>query len=126
MNINQHGSAAPLYKQLIDGFRKKICNGSMSPGGKVPPVREIAGELGINPNTVQKALSELEAMGLVRTERTSGRYVTSDEGIIIQSRIGMMQELCGSFLYDMIDLGCTKDEIIHIIEVNAPLFGQKK
>lgn len=125
MNINHQHNASPIYLQLVDGFRKRICSGSLAPGQRVPPVRVLAKELGVNPNTMQRALSSLEKMGLMRTDRTSGRYVTTDINAIIQSRIGMMQELCGSFLYEMLDIGCTKDEVIRIIEVNSSVFGKQ-
>ncbi|GMA41019.1 GntR family transcriptional regulator [Mobilicoccus caccae] len=70
--------ARPIWHQLIHEFSRRIVTGEWSPGGRIGGVRELAGELGVNPNTVQRALSELERDGLCRSERTAGRFVTDD------------------------------------------------
>lgn len=65
----------PIYLQIIDRFKMDIANGSLKPGNKVPSVRELALSAGVNPNTMQKALSELERDGYLESRRTSGRFV---------------------------------------------------
>ena len=65
----------PIYLQVMEAIRKDILAGRLKPGDKVPSVRELASQLGVNPNTIQKALSELEREGLLESARTSGRFV---------------------------------------------------
>ena len=79
-------SDKPIYCQLIEQFRLKILSGEYPPGSKVASVRELAHEACVNPNTVQRAFSELEREGLVYTQRTSGRYITADQELISRCR----------------------------------------
>ena len=72
----------PIYTQIIDEMTMKIASGEYEPGGKLPSVRELAMDAGVNPNTMQRALAELERRGLVYSERTSGRFVTREEGVL--------------------------------------------
>ena len=69
----------PIYLQLIDYFKSQIISGELPEGSRLEPVRDLAVKAHVNPNTMQKALSELERMELVRTERTSGRFITDDK-----------------------------------------------
>ena len=68
----------PIYSQLVDQLKRAVVSGEYAPGGKLPSVRELAADAGINPNTVQRAFGELERDGLVFTQRTSGKFVTED------------------------------------------------
>lgn len=72
----------PIYLQIMDDFKKLIVAESYTSGMKVKTVRELAVEYGVNPNTVQRALSELEREKLLYSERTSGRYITKDEHML--------------------------------------------
>ncbi len=72
----------PIYKQLKEQILLQIVSGAYPPGAKLPAVRDLAAEVSVNPNTLQKALSDLERDGLVYTQRTSGRFVTEDENMI--------------------------------------------
>ena len=76
----------PIYLQIIELLKVDIVSGKYQSGDKLPAVRDLAMEIGVNPNTVQKAFAELERQGLVQSERTSGRYVSIDEK--------KMKELC--------------------------------
>ena len=76
----QFSNDAPIYAQLIRQIRAGIVSGAFSPGERLPSVRDLAMEAGVNPNTMQRALTELERDGLVYSQRTSGRYVTEDRG----------------------------------------------
>ena len=69
----------PIYLQIIELLKVDIVSGKYKSGDKLPAVRDLAMEIGVNPNTVQKAFAELERQGLVQSERTSGRYVSIDE-----------------------------------------------
>ena len=79
----QFSNDAPIYAQLIGQIRAGIVSGAFSPGERLPSVRDLAMEAGVNPNTMQRALTELERDGLVYSQRTSGRYVTEDQTAII-------------------------------------------
>ena len=68
----------PIYLQIMDHIRKEIASGNLSPGQKLPSVREMALDAGVNPNTMQKALSELERDGFLQSNRTEGRYVSTE------------------------------------------------
>ena len=72
----QFDSSRPIYAQLVERLKARILAGTYQPGGHLDSVRDLAAAAGVNPNTMQRALAQLEAEGLVRTERTSGRFVT--------------------------------------------------
>ena len=71
----------PIYLQLMEKIQQDIVSGTYRPGEKLPSVRELALDAAVNPNTMQKALSELERSGLVYSQRTSGRFITEDESM---------------------------------------------
>jgi DNA-binding transcriptional regulator YhcF (GntR family) len=104
-----------IYIQLVEQIQNRIATGEYPPGSRLPSVRELAGEAEVNPNTMQKAMSELERMGLLYSQRTSGRYVTEDEGRIQQMKRQSAKETVRNFLHQMENLGFEKDEIIHLI-----------
>ena len=72
----------PFYSQIMDEMTMRIASGAYAPGDKLPSVRDLAMEAGVNPNTMQKAMAELERIGLVYSERTSGRFITKEEKIL--------------------------------------------
>ena len=79
-------SDRPVYKQLIEQIELRIVSGLFAPGDKLPSVREMAAEASVNPNTMQKALSELERTGLVYAQRTGGRFITEDQKLKTSSK----------------------------------------
>ena len=81
MRWNFTGSK-PIYLQIIDHIRGAIVSGEFRPGDRIPPVRDLAAQAQVNPNTMQRALLELEREGLLITDGTVGRYVTRDTGIL--------------------------------------------
>ena len=85
-------SDRPIYIQIVEILSMRIISGVYPPGGKVPPVRELAMEAGVNPNTMQKALTDLERSGLIVTQRTSGRTVTEDSDTILKKREAIARE----------------------------------
>ena len=74
----QFSNDAPIYTQLIQQVKVGIVTGAFPPGERLPSVRDMATEAGVNPNTMQRALAELERDGLVYSQRTAGRFVTED------------------------------------------------
>ena len=104
--------ARPIYLQLEDIIKSKIIAGIYKPGQKLPSVRELAA---VNPNTMQKALSELERSGLVYAQRTSGRYITEDTHIMKHLKQQLAHEQILQFLEAMSHLGFTKEESIRLL-----------
>ena len=78
----QFSNDAPIYSQLIHQIQVGIVSGAFPPGQRLPSVRDLATEAGVNPNTMQRALAELERDGLVYSQRTAGRFVTEDQIMI--------------------------------------------
>jgi len=108
-------SDRPIYTQLIEKIEQKIYSGVYPPGTKIPPVRELAQEASVNPNTMQRALARLEEIGLLYTHRTSGRFVTEDTALIKQLKNRLVQEQVRDFLEKMQQLGFGRDEILTAI-----------
>ena len=105
----------PIYLQLEDIIKSKIIAGIYRPGQKLPSVRELAAEAAVNPNTMQKALAELERSGLVYTQRTSGRYITEDTAIMQNLKHQLAHDLIYQFLEAMAHLGYTREESIQLL-----------
>ncbi|MBO8435017.1 MAG: GntR family transcriptional regulator [Tyzzerella sp.] len=106
----------PIYLQIIDEIKIMIASGSLKLGEKLPSVRELAQNLGVNPNTIQRAFSVLEQEGLVFAERTAGRYITNDEVIVMNLKENLATEELNKFLDYMKKIGFTKEEIIEKIK----------
>lgn len=106
----------PVYAQLVERIQMQIVSGYYQPGGRLPSVRELALTAAVNPNTMQKALSELERTGLVITQRTSGRIVTEDKELIFSIRQKLAQNHTETFFATMKELGYTEKEIVDFIE----------
>lgn len=105
----------PIYTQLIEHIQRAIVTGEYPPGSKLPSVRELAAEAGVNPNTMQRALAELEAQGMLFTQRTSGRFVTQDVQSIAQLRDVLAGGIATEFVQNMQSLGCTPTEITQYV-----------
>ena len=80
-NQDDYTPGIPIYLQIIEKIKAKIISGEWRAGDRVPPVRELSLSFGVNPNTMQRSLSELEREGLLYSERTAGRFVTADENL---------------------------------------------
>ena len=105
----------PVYQQIISLIRGAILRGELPPGGKVPSVRDLATEAGVNPNTMQRALAELERDGLVYSQRTAGRFVTEDKDMIEAAKRGLAEAQIHAFLTAMTHLGYEKEEILTLV-----------
>ena len=102
----------PIYSQLVEQIKIKIISGEWELGGRLSSVRELAEQAGVNPNTMQRALAELERDGLVHSKRTSGRFVTEDENMIKNVREAVAAENIAAFIESMKKLGFTENEIM--------------
>jgi len=114
----QFVSALPIYLQIIQDIKQRIVSGEWQPKMRVPPVRELSVSLGVNPNTAQRALAELEREGLLRTERTSGRFITDDEELIGRVRGEMAEAYADEFLLRMSKIGFRQGETLKFLKQN--------
>ena len=105
-------SKIPIYLQLLEDFKVKISTGQWQPGAKIDSVRSLASEYGVNPNTVQKALVELERDGLTETRRTLGRFVTDDKKLILNLEDDSFKKIADEFIEGARNLNLAKDEAI--------------
>lgn len=105
----------PIYLQIMNYIKKEIIIGNLKAGDKIPAVRELALELQINPNTIQRTFQELEREQIVETRRGLGRYVTSEESKIMDIKREMAGELLGRFIQGMQELGYKNQDIITIV-----------
>lgn len=105
----------PIYLQLMRRIQQDIISGRYGPGDKLPSVRELAVEAAVNPNTMQKALSELERNGLVYSQRTSGRFITEDEELLKELKKERAGRYLAEFIESMHNLGLKDDEILALL-----------
>ena len=110
MNYNFDNNI-PIYLQLVSLIKNDIIKGALSPGEKLPSIRELAITYKVNPNTIGKALSELENISLIYTERTNGKYVSSDISLINKYKEEYATSLTEEYINKMINLGYNKEEI---------------
>ncbi len=108
-------SDRPIFMQIIEIIQLEIISGKYRPGDKLPSVRDLASEAAVNPNTMQKALSELERNGLVYSQRTSGRFITEDVKMIEELKSSLAKEKIHEFLENMQKLGFQKEETIRLM-----------
>lgn len=112
----QFDTNRPIYLQVMEDVKNKIASKEYRPGDKIQPVRELASVYEVNPNTVQKALAELERENIVYSKRTSGRYITEDQEIISNLINEMVNQRINTFINDMNNLGYSKQDIIDLLE----------
>lgn len=105
----------PIYLQIVEQVQLRIVSGYYPAGSKLPAVRDLAAEASVNPNTMQKALAELERKGLVYSQRTAGRFITEDKSMIEQIKQSLAREQVDEFLKKMQALGCTVGEVISLL-----------
>ena len=106
----------PIYAQLMDTLKRRIVTGRYLPGEKLPSVRELAAEAWINPNTVQRAFSELEREGLIYTQRATGKYVTENEADIKSAKQTLAKTQVADFLRAMQSLGFSVGDVIVLLQ----------
>lgn len=105
----------PIYLQLMERIQRDIIAGVYQPGDKLPSVRDLALEAAVNPNTMQKALSELERSGLVYSQRTSGRFITEDTEMLTQMKKELVTEHIQEFFQKMEQLGFSRAELLTLV-----------
>lgn len=108
-------SDRPIYTQLIEQMQLMIISGAYPLGSRLPSVRDMAQEAGVNPNTMQRALAKLEEDGFIITHRTSGRSITEDVHMIEMAKTKLAQEQILKFFEKMKSMGLEQKEILEII-----------
>lgn len=105
----------PIYTQILEHIELSIISGNYKPGDKLPSVRELAGDAAVNPNTMQRALAELERRMLVHSERTTGRFITEDMELISQVKERTADNYIDEFVLKMKKIGFSEDEILEMM-----------
>ena len=106
----------PIYLQIIEYIKRQIITGEYKPNEKIPSVREFSLQFEVNPNTVQKALSELERLGLIYTERTNGKFVTDNSKIIDDVRKESIRSVIDDFYESMLSFGIDRKQVVEILK----------
>ena len=109
-------SDQPIYSQLVRRIKQGIVSGELPAGSRLPSVRDLAMEAGVNPNTMQRALQELEREGMVFSQRTAGRFVTEDVKLIEEAKRAFAREHIRVFLEGMGKLGYSREEILNLLQ----------
>ncbi len=106
----------PIYTQIIDKIKISIANGLYEPGMKLPSVRDLALEAGVNPNTMQKAFAQLEREGLLHSVRTSGRFVTEEKQVLDNLKKTLSRKYIGELFDSLEGLGMSREEIVDAVK----------
>jgi GntR family transcriptional regulator len=106
----------PIWLQLKEQLAKQIVSGEYHPGDKLPSVRELARDAGVNPNTMQRSLAALDQEGLTITSRTSGRTITENADKLDACRQEIAEKIIAKYLFDMTELGYTKEDAINLLK----------
>ena len=106
----------PFYLQLVERIQMDIVSGVYHAEDKLPSVRELAADAAVNPNTMQKAFTELERSGLVYTQRTNGRYITEDQERISRVREELARECTQSYLSNIRRLGYEREQALALAQ----------
>lgn len=114
MNINFDNNT-PIYIQIVEYLKLQIISGKLLPNEKLPSVRELAYNMKVNPNTMQKALSDLEDLELIYTERTNGKFVTTSEKTINKYKKEYIEKITKNYINNMQEIGIDIEEIKNII-----------
>ena len=115
----------PIYLQIIAQIKVMIASGELRAGSKIPPVREMAVEAGVNPNTMQRALTQLEQEGLLYTQRTAGRFVSEDKNVMKELRKAMSEQYIADMFHNLEKMGMDKQEIIATVKNYEKDKGEK-
>lgn len=119
----EYSTYAPIYLQIMQDMKKAIVSGSWPPGGRIPSVRDLALQYQVNPNTMQRALAELEREGLLYAERTTGRFVTGDGDRIAALRRETAGRLLDGLFQQLFSMGYTREEIRRLMSEWEPEDG---
>ena len=114
--ITSFDNNTPIYIQIVENIKMEIISGKLKCGDRIQPVRELALTAKVNPNTMQKALVELENQKLIHTESTNGRYVTNDISTINKLKTEFIEKKMKNLINDMKNIGITSKEVIEYLQ----------
>lgn len=117
--VFEFNNEQPIYIQLVEQLKTKIISGRLQSGERLPSVRELALITKVNPNTMQKALFELEEMGLIFTERTNGKFVTTDTSLIEKIRQDYAKSICDKYFKSMLKIGIDENSAKEYLRRNG-------
>lgn len=106
----------PIYTQLTEQIKMHIAKGTFKLGEQIPPVRELAMDAGVNPNTMQRALAELEREDLLYSVRTSGRFVTENHDLINSLQISLGRSFIKDMFENLKNLGMSNEDIVTAVQ----------
>ncbi|MEH7124007.1 GntR family transcriptional regulator [Bacillus sp. JJ1773] len=109
-------ASKPIYMQIVDKINQQIIRGELVPGNKLPSVREMAIQTGVNPNTIQRTYSELERMEIVETKRGQGTFVTENTNLIKELKGKLQMDIIEAFFTNMKELGFSEEEMVSGLE----------
>ena len=112
----EFNASQPIYKQIIDDFKKKLIRGELKEGDKIPSQREYAEEVRVNPNTVQRAYREMESMNMVETLRGQGTYISISADRMEEIKMEMAVNLVNHFISEMESLGYSREDMFKILK----------
>ncbi|WP_339145489.1 MULTISPECIES: GntR family transcriptional regulator [unclassified Sutcliffiella] len=112
----KYESDKPIYLQIMDRISKEIVRGIVKPGSKLPSVREMAIQSGVNPNTIQRTYSEMERMEIVESRRGQGTFVTENEGMLMDLKRDLENKVVEGFVQSMKEIGASEKEIVESVE----------
>lgn len=122
---NEFETSKPIYLQIVDKIYQQIVRGEIMPGEKLPSVREMAIQAGVNPNTIQRSYGEMERMGVVETKRGQGTFVIEGESIVEKLKTSMQMEIISQFVKSMEELGISRQQMLAKLENFLKEGGQK-
>ncbi len=109
-------SDQPIYTQLVEQMTQAILSGAFAPGERLPAVRDLAMQAGVNPNTMQRAMAELEQRGLIFAQRTSGRFVTDRADVIGGAKATLARQRVAEFAASMSRMGYNKEQTLQLLQ----------
>ena len=114
--MKDFNNTIPIYIQVIDDIKRKIALGVYQPNDRIESVRDLAVLQGVNPNTIQRALSELEREGLLKAERTIGRFICGNPELIASCRKKIAEDAVSRFLHELTSIGLTVEDGIELLK----------
>ena len=112
----EFNTSQPIYKQIIDDFKKKLIRGELKEGDKIPSQREYAEQVRVNPNTVQRAYREMESMNMVETLRGQGTFISISADRLEEIKMEMAVNLVDYFISEMESLGYSQKDMFRILK----------
>lgn len=110
--MEEFQASKPIYMQIVDKISHQVVRGEIKLGDKLPSVREMAIQTGVNPNTIQRTYSELERMAIVETRRGQGTFVTEANDVIVNLKERLQKEIIKEFVTNMSELGFSKEDMM--------------